>query len=94
MSPRRTFEELEHEAPTLVYIAGNTPDAKKAEQVLSDALVDYAVRLDLFTTSNVLLLGGEYAGLFFYVPRRQHGPAKQLLETQGFRDTIASEDER
>ena len=63
---RRTEDELADLSARLVYIAGNMTAAETAERLLSEQGIDYAVGLEPFTTTSIL--GGEYMGLFIYVP--------------------------
>jgi len=39
----------------------------------------------------ITVFGGTYAGVFFFVPATQHECCRDLLRSQGFADTIASE---
>ncbi|MGH7230157.1 MAG: hypothetical protein ACREJU_02210 [Nitrospiraceae bacterium] len=83
---RRTAEELQGAALSLVYIAGNVVDAEKAERLLTELNMDYVLKLEPFTTTSVL--GGEYVGLFVYVPTVAHDRCREALETNGLADTI------
>jgi hypothetical protein len=80
---------------SLVYIAGNLSDARKAEQVLNDRSVDFAISLDKFVTDSWLgrIIGDEYTGLFFSVPTNQHRWCRKWLEEAGLRDTVPLQDE-
>ncbi|WP_447972867.1 hypothetical protein [Nitrospira sp. Kam-Ns4a] len=71
----------------LVYIAGTVEEAATAERLLCAQGIGYTFSLDTFTTTSPL--GGEYAGLFFYVARAEHARCRRLLEAGGLRDTIA-----
>ena len=86
---RRTSEELAGNPLSLVYIAGNLPDAEAAEQRLTEMGVDYALSLEPFTTLS--LMGGEYTGLFVYVPTAQHRFCREMLERHGLTDTVELE---
>lgn len=79
-------EDLEHRELRLVYIAGNVRDAGDAERVLTTLGVDYALDLDSFTKGAVF--GGEYVGLFFYVPKEQHAVCMEQLLRQGLSDVV------
>lgn len=76
---------------SLVYIAGTMAEAKAAERVLTDHGIDYALRLEGFTKESLLssVFGGEYVGLFFFVPRAWHGRSRMYLEAEGLKDTVA-----
>lgn len=92
MSPRRSVEELLDalgDVPLrLVYIAGNLTDAHQVEQVLEERHVEFAVSLEAYTKTFSLALGGQYQGVFFYVPDFQHPHARQLLESRGLPDIV------
>jgi hypothetical protein len=75
----------------LLYIADNLVNARKAEQLLKDARIDFVIELDRFTTTNILLLGSEYLGLFFYVPAPRYGFCRDLLRANGLKDTVDEE---
>ena len=87
---RRTPDELTTTSLSLVYIAGNLPDAQAAERCLTEMGVDYTVSLEPYTTTSVL--GGVYVGAFICVPTAQHRQCRQRLESQGLVDTIELED--
>ena len=91
MSPRHTVDELADTPLSLVYIAGSVADAQLAERVLDERQIDFAVSLETFTTASPLVFGGEYRGVFFYVPRFQHQLSRQLLEANGLKDTVDEE---
>ena len=93
MSPRRTMEEMGDQVLDLVYIAGNVTEAKKAEDLLTEWRIDYALSLEAFTTGFPIFQSAEYKGLFFYVPTGKHRFCKDLLESQGLTDTIDLEPE-
>jgi len=86
---RRTAAELSGIPLSLVYIAGNLPDAEAAEQRLTEMGIDYALSLEPFTTLS--LMGGEYTGLFVYVPTAQHRFCREMLERHGLTDTVDPE---
>jgi len=86
---RRTNEELAGTPLSLVFIAGNLADAEAAEQRLTEMGVDYALSLEPFTTLS--LMGGEYTGLFVYVPTAQHRFCREMLERHGLTDTVEPE---
>lgn len=87
--PRCQLEDLSKRKPTLVYIAGNVAEAEKAERVLGDQGIDYALTLDSFVTTS--LLGGQYTGLFVYVPYADYQMSRVHLEAQGLKDTVELE---
>jgi hypothetical protein len=72
----------------LVYIAGNTVDAGKAERVLTERGIDYALRLERYASTSVMLVG-EHTGLFVYVPVERHESCRVVLEQNGLMDTVA-----
>lgn len=80
------FDELADRQPILVFIAGNLIEAQKAERLLGEHGVDYALSVDRYRTTS--LLSGEYAGLFIYVPRKDYHTARLALERQGLTETI------
>ena len=84
-------EDLEHRELRLVYIAGNVRDAGNAERLLTTLGVDYALDLESFTKG--ALFGGEYVGLFFYVPTEQYAVCKEYLVRHGMSDVVELTDE-
>jgi len=86
---RKSNEELAGTSLSLVYIAGNLPDAEAAEQRLTEMGIDYTLRLEQFTTAS--FMGGEYTGLFVYVPTAQHRFCREMLERHGLTDTVDPE---
>ncbi len=89
---RRGADELSSPL-SLVYIAGNLVDAQNAERALTEHGIDYALSLEPFMKSSALgtVFGGTYAGVFFFVSSAQREFCCELLRSQGFADTIASE---
>ncbi len=83
---RFTLEEFESRNPTLIYIAGNMVDAERAERVLNDIEMDYALNIEPFTTTS--LFGGTRQGLFVYVSKEHAEKGRQCLEEKGLTDTI------
>lgn len=83
---RRTADELADTPLSLVYIAGNLADAEAAERQLTDMGIDYVLTLEPFTT--VSFMGGEYMGLFVYVPTAQQRFCREMLELHGLTDTV------
>lgn len=88
---RYRLEELLGRKPTLVYIAGNVADAEKAERLLASRSVDYAVSIEPFLHTSVL--GGNYPGLFIYVPSPDSRLCRQYLESNGLTDTVDLDEE-
>ena len=74
-----------------MYIANNLTDAHKAERLLTDIGIEYAVDLEPFTTTGIM--GGEYIGLFLYVPTLEQPQCCELLEAHGLTDTVPLEEE-
>jgi hypothetical protein len=75
----------------LVYIAGNMVDGEKAEQILTEHGVEYALRLEPFASTS-MVRGGEHMGLFVYVPTAQHPSCREMLERSGLTDTVGLEE--
>jgi hypothetical protein len=75
----------------LLYIADKLGNARKAEELLKGARIDFVMELDRFMTTNILLLGAEYWGLFFYVPAPRYGFCRDLLHANGLKDTVDEE---
>ena len=73
---------------SLVYIAGTMYDAKKAERVLTDHGIEYALNLEPFVSTS-LMRAGEHTGLFVYVPTAQHRACLDMLERNGLMDTVS-----
>lgn len=84
---RRTVEELYGMSLSLVYIAGNTVDAGKAERTLTEHDIDYTLSLEPFASTSIMR-GGEHMGLFVYVPTTQHRSCREMLERSGLADTV------
>ena len=82
MSPRRSQEEMVDTPLRLVYIAGNMGEATEAERLLGDGEIDYALRLEPFTTTS-FLVGNQYMGLYFYVPSAQVQACRNALQAGG-----------
>lgn len=76
---------------SLVYIAGNLPDAEAAERYLTERGMDYTLSLEPFTTTSVI--GGVYVGLFVSVPTAQHQQCREILEANGLTDTISIDEQ-
>jgi len=91
---RRTVQEFSGTPLDLVYIAGNSMDAEKAERALTEQGIDYALSLEPFMKSSALgtVFGGTYAGVFFFVPAGQHGLCRNLLKEQGLADTVSPDE--
>jgi len=88
---RRTAGELSGTPLSLVYIADNVTDARKAERILTGQGIDYTLSLEPFASTSVLLVG-ERTGLFVYVPAARHPSARELLEGNGLTDTVAMDE--
>ena len=88
--PRLAFEEFAGRNPTLVYIAGSVSEAEAAERLLDQQRVDYALSLEPFVTTS--LLGGNYTGLFVYVPFKDYEHCRQCFESEGLMDTVDLEE--
>lgn len=86
---RRTFAEFVGTPLSVVYIAGHLAEAKKAERVLTEAGLAYAIRLEPFVTTSVMTLG-EYLGAFLYVPRDHAPRCRELLEQHGLHPPIGT----
>jgi hypothetical protein len=82
-------------ALSLVYIAGNLSDASKAEGILTEQGVDYALSLDDYSHDSMLgaVFGGVYKGLFVLVPTLDHRRAYDMLEGAGLTDTVRLQEE-
>jgi hypothetical protein len=74
----------------LVLVAGCLSEATRAESVLTERGVDYAIVLDRFRTESLLgaVFGGTYHGLFFYVPAGVHPSATRVLEEAGLHGIV------
>lgn len=75
------------ESLSLVYIAGNTADAARAERVLTEQGLDYVLSLEPFVSASPVWTG-ERMGLFVYVPTALHRSCRDLLERNGLTDTV------
>jgi len=84
---RRTEAELSGMSLELVYIAGNTVDAGKAERTLTEHGVDYALSLEPFASTS-MMRPGDHTGLFVYVPAARHRACREMLERGGLTDTV------
>lgn len=74
----------------LVLVAGSLFEATRAESVLTERGVDYAIVLDRFRKESLLgaVFGGTYHGLFFYVLAGAHDSATRVLEEAGIDDIV------
>ncbi len=71
-----------------MYIAGNLTDAHEVERVFDARQISFAVSLEAYTKAFSLALGGQYQGVFFYVPDSQHEHACELLHSRGMPDVV------
>lgn len=80
---------------SLVYIAGNLSDANKAEGILTEQGVDYALSLDDYSHDSMLgaVFGGVYKGLFVSVRTIDHRRAYDMLAGAGLTDTVGLQEE-
>ena len=80
---------------SLVYIAGSLSDANKAEGILTEQGVDYALSLDDYSHDSMLgaVFGGVYKGLFVSVRTSDHRRAYDMLEGAGLTDTVGLQEE-
>ncbi len=92
---RLAVEDFSGTPLSLVYIAGNVPDAEQAERVLTEQGIDYALRLEPFRKDTLLgtILGGTYMGLFFSVAKSERWRSLEALEAEGLTDTLIPDDE-
>jgi hypothetical protein len=72
----------------LIYIAKKLRDAKRLEDVLASAGVDYLVEPDTYTGGIIFVT--ERVGAFFYVPAAGENAARELLTREGFRPYVPS----
>ena len=74
----------------LVLVAGSLSEATRAESVLTERGVDYAIVLDRFRKES--LLGGcirrNISQPVFYVPAGLHHSATRVLEEAGLHDIV------
>lgn len=89
---RRTLDQMAGVPVSLVFIAGNTTEAERAERVLMTHGVDYALSLEPFTTDSVLdhVFQRERIGLFFSVPDNALSQCRQWLAQAGLEPTDAA----
>jgi hypothetical protein len=87
---RRRADEISGSL-SLVYIAGNTMDGERAEHILTEHGVDYALSLEPFASTS-MVRGGEHMGLFVHVPTAQHRSCREMLERGGLTDTIGPDE--
>lgn len=82
---RKTAEELSSTPLSLIYIAGNVSDAKRAEQLLTEQGIDYTLTLQPYMKSSFLgmVFGTSYTGLYVLVPTSQHRFCADLLHSKG-----------
>lgn len=74
----------------LVLVAGSLSEATRAESVLTERGVDYAIVLDRFRKESLMgaVFGGTYHGLFFYAPAGLRHSATRVLEEAGLHDIV------
>ncbi len=88
---RRTADELAGTPLSLIYIADNIVDARRAERILTEQGIDYAIGLEPFASTSVMVVG-ERTGLFVYVPTAEHRSCADLLGRLGLRDTVGPDE--
>jgi hypothetical protein len=75
---------------SLVLVAGSLSEAIRAESVLTERGVDYAIVLDRFRKESLLgaVFGGTYHRQFFDVPAGVRHTATRVLEESGLHDIM------
>ena len=83
---RREPEDFEGIEPTLVYVARKLRHARRVEELLTDAGIDYVVETDTFGTG--FIFRTERVGAFFYVPPADERRASAAIAVEGFTLTV------
>jgi hypothetical protein len=76
-------EEFADKEKARIYIAGRVREAKRVEQVLSGAGIDYAVEMEPYQTRLLGILPVEYKGAVFYVLAGQADFCRHALRDAG-----------
>ena len=84
--PRLELEELPD--PEQIFIAGSLRLARRAEEWLTTAGIDYVVKVEPFGRS--LLFGSERMGAVFYVTATQADHCRQQLTAAGLGDGVVN----
>ena len=85
-----SFSEREVEP---VFIAGSLSEAQRIEKILTDQGIDYAVEIEKYIQTGMLLTS-EYNGATFYVLSRQAPLCRKLFLDYGFSNGIIERDSR
>ncbi len=80
---RRDQDFFQDQDVELVYIAKRLSEAKKLEELLTSASLDYLVETDQYFGG--IVFQRMRIGAFFYVQRDAAGPARQLMQEHGYR---------
>ena len=79
---RREPEHFDGVEPVLVYMARKLRHARRVEDLLTEAGIDYAVEADTFTGG--IIFRTERTGAFFYVAPVDEARASAALAVEGF----------
>jgi len=85
--------ELEHKNISLVYIAGNTSEAKEIENILTEEELIYTLKPTPFLRHMALQGPMELPGVGFYVLSGQAKFCRDLLLSSGFKLGLVNEGE-
>ena len=84
-------DDFEGQECVRVYIAGRLEEAKRVEQALTDAGIDYFVEIERFERRLLGVVRREYEGAAFYVPLDRSAATRLLLRnarlTSGLEET-------
>ena len=80
---RRLDEEFAASELALVYIAKRLKDAKRLEDLLTGAGVDYLVETDTYRGGFIFV--SERVGAFFYVQPAAETACRELMAQRGFK---------
>jgi len=72
-------DDFEGQECVRVYIAGRLAEAKRVEQTLTDAGIDYFVNIERFERRLFGVIQREYEGVAFYVPLHRATAICELL---------------
>ena len=87
---RREADFFEDREMDLVYIAKKLEEALRLESALTESGVDYAVETDKY--SGGVIFRSERVGAFFYVLPEAAAQARLVMQQQGFRVPVWSEE--
>ena len=81
--PRIAYDDFGDTDLSRVYLAGRLAEAKRVEKVLDENAIDYAVQVEPYRVSFIIVEFGEYKGAAFYVLSDQADFCRGVLADAG-----------